>query len=59
MSGTESANAQAKPAIPKTTAQTILPDSAQGFNYLSQVTVEPIPYNESDNAQGGKTVTIG
>ena len=41
------------------TAQTILPDSAQGFNYLTQVTVEPIPYNESDNAQGGKTVTIG
>lgn len=26
---------------------------------LSQVTVEPIPYNESDNPQGGKTVTIG
>lgn len=59
MSGTESAKAQAKTATPKTTAQTILPDSAQGFNYLSQVTVEPIPYNESDNAQGGKTVTIG
>lgn len=59
MSGTESANAQAKTATPKTTAQTILPDSAQGFNYLSQVTVEPIPYNESDNPQGGKTVTIG
>lgn len=59
MSGTESAKAQAKTATPKTTAQTILPDSAQGFNYLSQVTVEPIPYNESDNPQGGKTVTIG
>ena len=59
MSGTEGAKAQAKTATPKTTAQTILPDSAQGFNYLSQVTVEPIPYNESDNAQGGKTVTIG
>lgn len=59
MSGTESAKAQAKTATPKTTAQTILPDSTQGFNYLSQVTVEPIPYNESDNPQGGKTVTIG
>ena len=59
MSGTEGAKAQAKTATPKTTAQTILPDSTQGFNYLSQVTVEPIPYNESDNAQGGKTVTIG
>ena len=59
MSGTEGAKAQAKTATPKTTAQTILPDSAQGFNYLTQVTVESIPYNESDNAQGGKTVTIG
>ena len=59
MSGTEGAKAQAKTATPKTTAQTILPDSAQGFNYLSQVTVNAIPYNESDNPQGGKTVTIG
>ena len=59
MSGTEGAKAQAKTATPKTMAQTILPDSTQGFNYLTQVTVEPIPYNESDNAQGGKTVTIG
>lgn len=59
MSGTEGAKAQAKTATPKTTAQTILPDSTQGFNYLTQVTVNAIPYNESDNAQGGKTVTIG
>lgn len=59
MSGTEDAKAQAKTAIPKTTQQTILPDDTQGFNYLSQVTVEAIPYNESDNAQGGVTVTIG
>lgn len=59
MSGTEGARAQEKTATPKTTQQIILPDSAQGFNYLSQVTVEPIPYNESENAQGGVTVTIG
>lgn len=59
MSGTEGAKAQAKTATPKTTMQTILPDSAAGYNYLTQVTVNPIPYNESDNAQGGKTVTIG
>lgn len=59
MSGTESVKAQAKTATPSTTQQTILPDSAQGFNYLTQVTVNAIPYNESDNAQGGKTVTIG
>lgn len=59
MSGTEDVKAQSKTVTPKTTAQTVLPDSTQGFNYLSQVTVNAIPYNESDNAQGGKTVTIG
>lgn len=59
MSGTEGAKAQAKTATPSTSQQTILPDSTQGFNYLTQVTVNAIPYNESDNAQGGKTVTIG
>lgn len=58
MSGTEGAKAQAKTATPSTTQQTILPDSAGGFNYLTQVTVEPIPYTESDNAAGGTTVTI-
>ena len=59
MSGTESAKAQVKTVTPTTAQQTVLPDSSQGFNYLSQVTVNAIPYNESDNAQGGKTVTIG
>ena len=47
---------QAKSATPKSTAQTILPDS--GYDYLSQVTVNAIPYVETDNAAGGKTVTI-
>lgn len=58
MSGTEGARAQAKTATPSTTQQTILPDSAGGYNYLTQVTIEPIPYTESDNAAGGTTVTI-
>lgn len=58
MSGTEGAKAQAKTATPSTTQQTILPDSTGGYNYLSQVTVEAIPYTESDNAAGGTTVTI-
>lgn len=57
MSGTEDARPQAKTVTPSTTAQTILPDA--GYNYLSQVTVNAIPYAESDNAAGGKTVTIG
>ena len=38
-------------------AQQVLPD--EGYNCLSQVTVNKIPYTESDNAAGGKTVTIG
>lgn len=59
MSGTEGAKAQSKSVTPSKTAQTVLPDSAQGYNYLSQVTVAAIPYVESDNSAGGKTVTIG
>ena len=59
MSGTEGAKAESKTATPSTSQQTILPDSTKGFNYISQVVVEAIPYNESDNPQGGVTVTIG
>lgn len=57
MSGTEGAKPQAKTATPTTSQQVILPD--EGYNYLSQVTVEAIPYSESENAAGGTTVTIG
>lgn len=59
MSGTEDAHPQAVEVTPKATAQTILPDAEQGFNYLSQVTVKAIPYVETQNEQGGTTVTIG
>ena len=52
----EDIHAQSKTATPYTTAQTILPDT--GYDYLSQVTVEAIYYNESAN-QFGTTVTIG
>lgn len=52
----ESVSAQAKTATPSTSSQTILPDA--GYDYLSQVTVNPISYVESDNAAGGKTATI-
>jgi len=58
MSGQEDVKAQSKTATPKTASQTITPDTAQGYNYLSQVTVEAIPYTETDNSAGGKTVTI-
>lgn len=48
---------QIKSAIPYLTAQTILPDA--GYDYLSQVNVAAITIIETDNAAGGKTVTIG
>ena len=57
MSPTEGANAQAKEATPSRVTQTILPD--EGYNYLSQVTVNAIPFTETNNSAGGKTVTIG
>ena len=57
MSASEGVKPQSKKVTPKTTAQTVLPDS--GYTHLSQVTVEPIPYVESDNSAGGKTITIG
>ena len=55
MSGTEDAKPQAKEVTPTSTEQTILPDA--GYNYLSQVTVKPIPYKETENSAGGITVT--
>ena len=53
----EGVSAQAKTATPYTTQQVVLPDT--GYDYLSQVTVEAIFYEETDNSAGGKTVTIG
>lgn len=56
MSGTEDVTAESPTVTPQITAQTITPSA--GYNYLAQVTVNAIPYTESDNAAGGKTVTI-
>lgn len=57
MSGTEDMDIEpAKTVTPSTTAQTVLP--ATGYDGMAQVTVEAIPYVESDNSAGGKTVTI-
>lgn len=55
--GGETIKAQEKTATPTASSQTVLPDS--GYDYLSQVTVNAIPYVETDNSAGGKTVTIG
>lgn len=56
MSGSEDSKPQAKTVTPTTTQQLVAPDT--GYNCLSQVTVNAIPYTETDNAAGGKTVTI-
>lgn len=57
MSGSEGVKPQSKSVTPSTEEQVVLPDT--GYTHLSQVTVAPIPYVESDNAAGGVTVTIG
>lgn len=56
MSGTEGANPQQKTVTPSTETQSVLPD--EGYNYLSQVEVLAIPYEETENTAGGITVTI-
>ena len=56
MSGSEGMHPQSKTVTPTASSQTVLPDT--GYNCLSQVTVNAIPYAESANTYG-TTVTIG
>ncbi len=51
-----SVKVHAKTVTPTTASQTVLPDT--GYDYLSQVTVNAIPYVETENSAGGTTVTI-
>lgn len=53
----EAAVLQSKSVTPSFTAQTVTADT--GYDALSQVNVAAIPYSETDNVQGGRTVTIG
>ena len=57
MSDTGGEKRQEKTVTPSTSQQIVTPDS--GYTCLTSVTVNPIPYVESANAAGGKTVTIG
>ena len=56
MTGTEEVHAESPTVTPTASGLTVTPGT--GYNYLSQVTVNAIPYSETDNAAGGKTVTI-
>ena len=59
MSGSEGIKATSLNVTPYTTSQTIMPSDLGDYNSITQVTVAAIAYSEVDNAQGGKTVTIG
>lgn len=53
----EAVQLQSKTVTSSFTAQTVTADN--GYDALSQVTVQAMPYSETDNEFGGKTVTIG
>lgn len=53
----EKATAQAKSVTPSASVQTITPDV--GYDFLSTVSVDAIPYVETENSGGGKTLSIG
>ena len=50
-SGATDISVQSKTVTPTTNQQVVTPDS--GYDYLSQVTVEKIPYKEELNSAGG------
>lgn len=60
MTGTEDMNAQAVSVTPSLSGQTVLPDSSQDYNCISQVTVAAIPITvATDQSSGGLVYTIG
>lgn len=57
MTGMEDEKPQSKEVTPSAEQQVVVPD--EGYTCLRQVTVAAIPYQETENAAGGMTVTIG
>ena len=58
--GAATPTSTAKTVTPYTTSKTYSPSQeSTPVDYYSQVTVNAIAYTETDNAAGGKTVTIG
>lgn len=56
LTGQEMVSVTTKVVTPAVTTQTYTPPA--GYDYFSEFTVNAISYIETDNAQGGKTVTI-
>lgn len=57
--GAENVKGVVASVTPSTSAQTILPTDLGDYNSITQINVAAIPYTETDNPAGGKTVTIG
>ena len=56
MTGTEDVIAETRTVTPTVDGQVITP--GEGYNYIAQINIAAIPYVETDNSAGGKTVTI-
>lgn len=56
--GSERIKATTGSATPAKTSQQVLPSGSGDYDYFTQFTVNAIPYTETENAAGGKTVTI-
>ena len=46
-------------SVTPTSSQQVVTAASESLDYITQVTVSAIPYTETDNQPGGKTVVIG